>query len=32
MDVTYGCILLSNENAAQLYDWAEQGVIAEILP
>ena len=30
--VTYGCILLSNENAAQLYDWAEQGVIVEILP
>ena len=30
--VTYGCILLSNENAAQLYKWAEQGVIVEILP
>ncbi len=30
--VTYGCILLSNENAAQLYQWAEQGVIVEILP
>ncbi|MCP4419665.1 MAG: L,D-transpeptidase family protein, partial [Chloroflexi bacterium] len=30
--VTYGCILLSNENAAQLFDWAEQGVIVEILP
>ncbi|WP_420629324.1 L,D-transpeptidase family protein [Candidatus Leptofilum sp.] len=30
--VTYGCILLSNENAAQLYAWAEQGVIVEILP
>lgn len=30
--VTYGCILLSNENAAQLYEWAEQGVIVEILP
>lgn len=30
--VTYGCILLSNENAAQLYEWAEQGVVVEILP
>lgn len=30
--VTYGCILLSNENAAQLYEWAEQGVIVEIVP
>ena len=30
--VTYGCILLSNENAAQLYNWAEQGVVVEILP
>ncbi len=30
--VTYGCILLSNENSAQLYEWAEQGVIVEILP
>ncbi|WP_420640713.1 L,D-transpeptidase family protein [Candidatus Leptofilum sp.] len=30
--VTYGCILLSNENVAQLYEWAEQGVIVEIMP
>ncbi|MEM6281969.1 MAG: L,D-transpeptidase family protein [Chloroflexota bacterium] len=30
--VTYGCILLSNTNAKLLYDWAENGVIVEILP
>jgi lipoprotein-anchoring transpeptidase ErfK/SrfK len=30
--VTYGCILLSNENATQLYEWAEQGVVVEIVP
>lgn len=30
--VTYGCILLSNENIALLYDWAEEGVVVEILP
>jgi lipoprotein-anchoring transpeptidase ErfK/SrfK len=28
--VTYGCILLSNENARLLYDWAEPGVVVEI--
>jgi len=28
--VTYGCILLSTENAATLYDWAEDGVIVEV--
>jgi lipoprotein-anchoring transpeptidase ErfK/SrfK len=28
--VTYGCILLSNENAAALYEWAEPGVVVEI--
>jgi hypothetical protein len=28
--VTYGCILLSNENAQLLYDWAEEGVVVEI--
>jgi lipoprotein-anchoring transpeptidase ErfK/SrfK len=28
--VTYGCILLSNENAQALYDWAEEGVVVEI--
>lgn len=30
--VTYGCILLSSENAATLYEWAEEGVIVEIAP
>jgi len=30
--VTYGCILLSNENVAQLYTWADEGVVVEILP
>lgn len=28
--VTYGCILLSNQNAKTLYDWAEEGVVVEI--
>ncbi|MCI0710746.1 MAG: peptidoglycan binding domain-containing protein [Chloroflexi bacterium] len=28
--VTYGCILLSSDNASQLYDWAEEGVVVEI--
>lgn len=28
--VTYGCILLSNENAQALYQWAEEGVVVEI--
>jgi lipoprotein-anchoring transpeptidase ErfK/SrfK len=30
--VTYGCILLSSENAALLYDWAEEGVVVEVQP
>lgn len=30
--VTYGCILLSTENGATLYEWAEEGVIVEIQP
>jgi lipoprotein-anchoring transpeptidase ErfK/SrfK len=30
--VTYGCILLSSTNAKRLYDWAENGVVVEILP
>jgi lipoprotein-anchoring transpeptidase ErfK/SrfK len=30
--VTYGCILLSNENAQALYNWAEEGVVVEIRP
>ena len=29
-EVTYGCILLSNENAQTLFNWAEEGVIVEI--
>lgn len=28
--VTYGCILVSNDNAQLLWDWAEEGVIVEI--
>jgi hypothetical protein len=28
--VTYGCVLLSLENAAALYQWAEDGVIVEV--
>ena len=28
--VTYGCILLSSENAQALYSWAEDGVVVEI--
>lgn len=28
--VTYGCILLSDENVRLLYDWAEEGVVVEI--
>jgi LysM repeat protein len=27
---TYGCILLSLENASVLYDWAQEGVVVEI--
>jgi len=30
--VTYGCILLSNENIQALYNWAEEGVVVEIQP
>jgi lipoprotein-anchoring transpeptidase ErfK/SrfK len=30
--VTYGCILISSENAAALYNWAEEGVVVEIRP
>lgn len=29
--VTYGCILLSTENAKTLYEWAEAGVVVEIV-
>ena len=28
--VTYGCILVSNDNIQQLYAWAEEGVVVEI--
>lgn len=28
--VTYGCILISNENAQALYEWAEAGVVVAI--
>jgi LysM repeat protein len=28
--VTYGCIMVSDMNAAQLYAWAENGVVVEI--
>jgi lipoprotein-anchoring transpeptidase ErfK/SrfK len=28
--VTYGCILLSTDNAKLLYDWAPEGTIVEI--
>lgn len=28
--VTYGCILLASENAALLYEWAQDGVVVEI--
>ncbi len=28
--VTFGCILLNNENAELLYNWAEEGVVVEI--
>lgn len=30
--VTYGCILLSTENAAALFEWAQEGVVVEIRP
>lgn len=29
-EVTYGCILLSSENAETLYNWAEEGVVVEV--
>ena len=28
--VTYGCVLLSLENAERLYNWAEEGVVVEV--
>jgi len=30
--VTYGCILISSENATTLYEWAEEGTVVEIHP
>lgn len=30
--VTFGCILLSSENAQALYHWAEDGVVVEVRP
>ncbi len=30
--VTYGCILISSDNARLLYDWAENGVVVVISP
>jgi lipoprotein-anchoring transpeptidase ErfK/SrfK len=30
--VTYGCILLSTDNATALYEWAEAGVVVEVRP
>jgi lipoprotein-anchoring transpeptidase ErfK/SrfK len=30
--VTYGCILINNQNAAWLFNWAEEGVVVEIQP
>jgi len=30
--VTFGCILLSTDNALTLYRWAEEGIVVEISP
>jgi LysM repeat protein len=30
--VTYGCLLISTENATSLYEWAEEGVVVEVRP
>jgi lipoprotein-anchoring transpeptidase ErfK/SrfK len=30
--ITYGCILISSDNAAELFKWAEAGVVVEIQP
>ena len=29
---TYGCILISSENAEQLFAWAEEGIVVEVQP
>jgi LysM repeat protein len=31
-EVTYGCILLSSNNAAVLYEWAQAGLVVEVQP
>ncbi len=30
--VTYGCVLVSSENAQLLFDWAEEGVVVDVQP
>ena len=30
--VTFGCILLGSEESRQLYDWAAEGTIVEVVP
>jgi lipoprotein-anchoring transpeptidase ErfK/SrfK len=30
--VTYGCILVSNDNINLLYNWADEGVVVEVTP
>jgi lipoprotein-anchoring transpeptidase ErfK/SrfK len=30
--VTYGCILIHSDNAAALYDWAEEGTVVQVDP
>ena len=30
--ITYGCILISTDNATALYKWADEGVVVEIKP
>jgi lipoprotein-anchoring transpeptidase ErfK/SrfK len=30
--VSYGCVILSDEDAATLYDWAEVGTKIKIVP
>ena len=30
--VTYGCVLLDTQHIGLLYDWAEDGVVVEVLP
>jgi len=30
--VTYGCVLISTDNAALLYQWADEGVVVQVRP